>query len=437
MAGPAIRYWEFAKVISKHHEVTLATKGTCDIDHPDFEVVSLNNRSLSNLIGGQDVLIAQSITPGIARLARSHHVKLLVDAYDPIPLETLEAYADEDPRIQIQKSRASVLKLRLWLHFADAILCATERQRDLWLGSMMALNLIAPSDYFADKSFRNRIDVVSFGLPSQDPSKTGPGFRETLRIEPDWPMAIWAGGIWNWLDPLTPIRAIAELKRSGMTAALVFMGIKRPAPAFTPMDMAGRAISLAKELDLYDKQVFFNQGWVPYEERQNYLLQADLGVSAHLDHLETRFSFRTRILDYIWTTIPIVATEGDAMADIVQSEGLGFTVPYQDGSGFAQRMKDLLSAPDRLEETKANLRRIRASYTWEKVCEPLLLLIDLHTEAKPRPLSSAATTAAVSYYPRIAREVVQTTGWRSLLRYFFIEAGLFMKKMSGRIIRRG
>ncbi|MBW3590217.1 MAG: glycosyltransferase family 4 protein [Actinobacteria bacterium] len=437
MAGPAIRYWEFAKTISKHHEVTLATRGKCDIDHPDFEVVSLINRRLLNLIPGQDVLIAQSITPGIARLARSHNVKLLLDAYDPIPLETLEAYADEDPRIQVQKSRASVLKLRLWLHFADAIICANEKQRDLWLGSMMALDLIAPSDYFVDRSFRNRIDVVSFGLPSQDPSKTGPGFRETLPIEPGCPTAIWAGGIWNWLDPLTPIRAIAELKRSGMTAALVFMGTQRPGPAFTQMEMADRAVSLSKELGLYNEQVFFNQGWVPYEERQNHLLQADLGVSAHLDHLETRFAFRTRILDYIWAATPIVATEGDAMAEIIQSDGLGSTVPYEDGSAFAERMKDLLSAPDRLEEVKANLRRTRARFTWERVCEPLLRLIDLHTEAKPRPLSSAATMAVVSYYPRIAREVVQTTGWMSLLRYFFIEGGLFMKKISRRIMRRG
>ena len=46
--------------------------------------------------------------------------------------------------------------------------------------------------------------------------------------------------------------------------------------------------------------MFFNEDWVAYDDRQNYLLEADVGVSTHLDHVETEFSFRTRILDYLW-----------------------------------------------------------------------------------------------------------------------------------------
>ena len=34
----------------------------------------------------------------------------------------------------------------------------------------------------------------------------------------------------------------------------------------------------------------FNDGWVPYEERGAWLLQADCAVSTHRDHLETRFA---------------------------------------------------------------------------------------------------------------------------------------------------
>src|SRR5664280_3299763 len=46
----------------------------------------------------------------------------------------------------------------------------------------------------------------------------------------------------------------------------------------------------------------------PYTERSDHLLDADVGVSTHFDHVETEFSFRTRILDYLWTGLPIVAT---------------------------------------------------------------------------------------------------------------------------------
>jgi hypothetical protein len=35
-------------------------------------------------------------------------------------------------------------------------------------------------------------------------------------------------------------------------------------------------------------------------------------VSTHYEHVETTFAFRTRILDYLWAGLPVVATGGDA-----------------------------------------------------------------------------------------------------------------------------
>jgi hypothetical protein len=43
-----------------------------------------------------------------------------------------------------------------------------------------------------------------------------------------------------------------------------------------------------------------------------------VGVSTHRDHLETRLSFRTRMLDYIWAGLPIVCTDGDHFASLVR-----------------------------------------------------------------------------------------------------------------------
>ncbi len=51
---------------------------------------------------------------------------------------------------------------------------------------------------------------------------------------------------------------------------------------------------------------------MPYSAWGSYLLDADIAVSIHLDNLETRFSFRTRILDYLWARRPMILTGGDA-----------------------------------------------------------------------------------------------------------------------------
>lgn len=51
-------------------------------------------------------------------------------------------------------------------------------------------------------------------------------------------------------------------------------------------------------------------------------MEADAGVSTHMSHVETTFSFRTRILDYLWAgRPPMVVTEGDSFAELVEREG--------------------------------------------------------------------------------------------------------------------
>ena len=89
---------------------------------------------------------------------------------------------------------------------------------------------------------------------------------------------------------------------------LFFMGLRHPNPLVDEMRMATRARGLADQLGLTGTHIFFNEGWVPYEQRGDYLLEADLGVSAHFDDLESRFAFRTRLLDCFWASLPVVTT---------------------------------------------------------------------------------------------------------------------------------
>ena len=53
-------------------------------------------------------------------------------------------------------------------------------------------------------------------------------------------------------------------------------------------------------------------------------------MSTHLDHVETEFSFRTRILDYLWAGLSGRQHGGDALADMIESAGAGITVPPDD-----------------------------------------------------------------------------------------------------------
>ncbi|MDO9534688.1 MAG: hypothetical protein Q7J85_05000 [Bacillota bacterium] len=105
---------------------------------------------------------------------------------------------------------------------------------------------------------------------------------------------------------------------------LFFMGTKRPFPESENMTpIANKAVNLSKELNLFDRSVFFNNGWVPYHERHNYLLETDIGITTYEQTLETHFSYRTRILDYLWAEVPVVCNEGDSLSEMIYQKGLG------------------------------------------------------------------------------------------------------------------
>ena len=96
--------------------------------------------------------------------------------------------------------------------------------------------------------------------------------------------------------PRTVIRGVAELGRERDDVRLVFMGTTHPNPTIAQRARASEAMSCAGELGVLDRVVFFNEGWVPYDQRGAYLLEADVGVSAHRETVESRLAFRTRIL---------------------------------------------------------------------------------------------------------------------------------------------
>jgi hypothetical protein len=126
-----------------------------------------------------------------------------------------------------------------------------------------------------------------------------------------------------------------------------------------------------------DRSVFFNFGWVPYAERAAYLCDADLGVSAHLDTVEARFAFRTRVVDYLWAGLPVVATEGDALAELVHDRGLGRAVPHGDPDAWAVAIEELLDDETARSAAREHVEQVRAELAWSRVAEPLARLLDL------------------------------------------------------------
>ncbi|MCK5566803.1 MAG: glycosyltransferase, partial [Actinomycetia bacterium] len=252
-------------------------------------------------------------------------------------------------------------------------ICASERQRDFWLGMLSALNRVNPFAYNIDSSLRRMIDIVPFGHPSYKPIHTRQVLKGEIEgIDQDDFVIIWGGGIYNWFDPLALIRAMAEVKKVRDDIKLFFMGISHPNPEVRALGMVNNTVSLSEKLDLYGNTVFFNFGWVDYENRQNYLLESDAGIITHPNHIETRFSFRTRILDYIWAGLPIITTEGDHLSDMVKIERMGIITKDGDESDIARAILKMAQDRDFYESCRKNTEKARENFTWKKVCQPII-----------------------------------------------------------------
>ncbi|HEY3607612.1 MAG TPA: glycosyltransferase [Pseudonocardiaceae bacterium] len=375
MAGPAIRAWNMADVLAGEHEVRLVSMNPRGepLAAP-FGVVTAKRAELPPHVAWADVVIVQGhVLELVPELKRADSTKLVVcDIYDPMHLELLEQ-GKQDTDEQRAKDLIGVTKvLNTQLRRGDFFLCASDRQRHFWLGHLAALGRLTPQLYDADPTADSLLAVVPFGLPAKPPARTGPGPRGTLAgIGEADRVVLWAGGVYSWFDPLTLIRAVGELAAQRQDLRLVFLGMKHPNPEVPEMDIGARTMSLADQLDLTGRHVFFNDGWVPYADRQNWLLDADCGVTTHFEHVETMFAFRTRVLDYLWANLPIVTTDGDSFAELVRTERLGVVVPPGDQQALAAALERVLYDDGFAAACRERIAVVRERFGWEQVLAPL------------------------------------------------------------------
>jgi hypothetical protein len=376
MAGPAIRAWHMAEALSKDNAVTLVSLAGVETVSAPFEIVHVrpdDDRAMRKLESASDVIVFQGLAMALFDSLRKTNKIIVADIYDPMHLEQLEQGREQGAQQWTKQVSDATDVLNEQLSRGDFFLCASERQRHFYLGQLAALGRVNPANYAADPDLTSLIEVVPFGLNPAFPKATRAVLKDVLPgIGADDKLLLWSGGLYNWFDPKTLIAAVAEISARHDNVRLFFQGTKHPHPGVPEMGIVAESRALARDLGVLDTAVFFNASWVDYAERHNYLREADAGVSTHFAHVETTFSFRTRILDYLWAELPMVVTEGDHFAELVATEHLGVVVPANDVVALAHALEKVLFDEAFISATRANIRRVRADYEWQRVLQPLV-----------------------------------------------------------------
>ncbi len=360
MAGPAIRAYELARTLADACAVTISAPAPSTVADPRLRLVEAGMADVEQLVATareHDIVVAQELPPIV--LARLGSVRLVADLYNALVVELLEGGA------QRRTQRRIAARTLAMCAAADLVLCANERQRDLLIGGMALHGLLDPETYARDPTLRSLVAIVGFGLPDEPAPKPSGALRAAFpAIAESDRVLLWGGGVWDWLDPETPLRALERLDPS---VHLVMLGLGRPG-----LEASGQGSAADRFLDAAAgvPRVHVNTGWVPYAERGQWLADADLAVSAHRDHLEARYAHRTRLLDALWAGLPVVTTRGDALSDLIERERLGAAVAPGDADGYAEACARLLGPEG--DGARARVAEVAPALRWSVLAAPLV-----------------------------------------------------------------
>jgi glycosyltransferase involved in cell wall biosynthesis len=415
MAGPGIRYFHLSRVLSHHTDLTLAILPQDEralpairARLPQASVIAYRPKDWATLelaVRRAEVVILSPFAAHDFPQIGDYPVAIVLDGYDPLVAEYITSITADAMEQQIARWSWYLDALYRQYLVADFFICASERQRFWWFGQLEAAGRVNPLTYAGDPSLRNLVDVVPYGLPDEPPAHTKrlvkgvwPGIAE------DDVVLLWGGGLWPWLDPLTAVRAVHRLRDSRPRLKLIFPGTVHPNPE-QGMGVPVRqttAYAYAREHRLLDKAVFFGE-WVPYDDWQSVLLESDIALSLHHDTLETQLAFRSRMLEYFWAGVPVIATTGDATADYVTRYNLGRIVAYESDDQVIQAIEDILANPSAF---RPGFARARQELTWERAAEPLVRFCRQPRRASDRQAArQAGHLLKFTPYERKVREI--------------------------------
>lgn len=373
LRGPAVRTLEIARALVASVPVTIAVPSAQDKEIDGVELAVYESEDdLRRLAFEANIVIVQGYVLRNHPVLAQTPAVLVADMYDPWLFEGLEIWknlSEEDARSQHLPFAVSVMNELL--DTADFFICASERQRDFWLGMLAGRGRVDETAYAQDPRLRDLIDVVPFGLPDRSPRHLEPVLKGVHpAVSEDDPVVLWGGGTWDWLDPVSVIDAFHTVIQRIPNAKLYFLGRQLSGTGVPNMHMADAAYARAEALGMVGTSVIFGD-WAPYDQREAFLLEADVAVTAARDLAETRLAFRSRVLDYLWAGLPVVCTKGDVLADQLEQNGAGIAVPAGDRLRLADAMIRLLENETLRSACSASALELARNYGWRQTVEPL------------------------------------------------------------------
>jgi glycosyltransferase involved in cell wall biosynthesis len=384
LVGPEIRGWEIVRAFAERHSVTAAA----DVPAPDVrEGIPVVRRTRQRVLleaCRHDVVIAPLLPPyALPPLAMSRCVRV-ADLYDPVDLE-FDTLTEGWRTRRLMRMQHALRRMQLGS--ADLVLSANQRQSERVRGDL---------EHVRRRDGGPALLTVPMGLPEPpQPSAEHPLRDRFPAIGRDDPLVLWWGSVWRWLDAGTAVDAIERLAERRPNVRFVITAGKPADPGVSGFNAAAEVRERARVRGLLDRHVFFLDEWVPYDQRDRYIADADVGLTLHAAGPEAAFAARARYMDYVWASLPCVLARGDEVADQFAAAGAARLVPPCDAEATAVALDSLLSDPRAMAAARAGCEDVAHEFRWSRLLGPLVAQVEALAPSRRAPLRALRLAGSV------------------------------------------
>lgn len=245
---------------------------------------------------------------------------------------------------------------RKYLRKADLVLTVEDSLREIYISQVG----IEPSKIC---TLPNTPSIKVFDSGRTDP--------EIARRYKDRFVLFYAGG----LDQLRGIEFICK--------SLTELRNQIPEVLFLVAGKENRSFSLHDLIRKYNVENLVDfVGWVPLNQLSSYMVAAHVCLFVpKADNLEINNTIVTKIFQYVAMGKPVIVSEARRMKEFVESNGLGFSVPYGNVAQLCEVILLIRKEPSITKDIVFKGKRIAGLYSWEITSLPFL---QAYSELKPR-----------------------------------------------------
>ncbi|EIJ44031.1 glycosyltransferase [Beggiatoa alba B18LD] len=348
VTGNGIRAWGLAMGL-KHQgfEVIYATQANTVRTIPEQSLVTLapyqDYQHLQALIAQhQPAVLIVGYWEIMRQLPENFPIPIVLDLLAP---RLLEAEFQEQHNVELE-----LIDYIYTLSRADHFLCCTKRQKGFHISWLLMSGISCKS---------NPLDLIPISANPQLPQRPTPA--------PDHqPAFVYGGVIWPWRDPSAWMLVIMRTLDTHARGKLHLVVGKYPLAG-------GEAISLKlPEEDRY-QHILHKSDLMPYNEMEQFYLQADIGIELGTKNCERELSFSFRVIDYLRCGLPVICNDFLEVADLIREYDAGWVIPSDDDQALASVVSRIITGQENLAQKSANAQRlILEQFNWEKTTQPLV-----------------------------------------------------------------